>query len=66
MKHSLLVVDDEPGIVETLYHMLRRDYDVYTATSAAEAFEVMRRRRLKKTPRGGMNWCRREDEEMKG
>lgn len=41
MKHSLLVVDDEPGIVETVYHMLRLDYDVYTATSAAEAFEVM-------------------------
>ena len=34
-KHSLLVVDDEPGIVESLFHMLRRDYEVHAATSAS-------------------------------
>jgi len=40
-KHSVLVVDDEPGIVESLAHMLRRDYEVHAATSASEAFDVM-------------------------
>lgn len=40
-KHSLLVVDDEPGIVESVRYLLRRDYDVYTATSADEALDVL-------------------------
>jgi len=41
-KHSLLVVDDEPGIVESVYYLLRSDYKVYKATSADEALEVMK------------------------
>lgn len=40
-RHSLLIVDDEPGILESVKYLLEGDYDIYTATSAAEALKVM-------------------------
>jgi len=40
-KHKILVVDDEPRIVELLRRELGRIYRVFTATSGAEALQVM-------------------------
>lgn len=45
-KHCLLVVDDEPEICDSVYHLLRRRYEVVRANSAAEAVEVMRQREV--------------------
>ncbi|MFO0967327.1 MAG: diguanylate cyclase [Gemmataceae bacterium] len=41
---SLLVVDDEPYILSTLATLLKADYDVVTADSAAAAMDVFARR----------------------
>src|SRR5207249_3043226 len=40
-KHPILVVDDEPEILFSLRALLRRDFDVHTAESGAEALEVL-------------------------
>ena len=40
-KHNILVVDDEPRIVELLRRELGRTYRVFTATSGAEALQIM-------------------------
>ena len=40
-EHSLLVVDDELGVVESVYDLFRLDYDVYKAISAEQALQVM-------------------------
>lgn len=40
-KICLLVVDDEVEIGDSVYHLLRRDYDVLRATSAAQAVGLM-------------------------
>lgn len=40
-KHSILIVDDEPDVLFSLTALLRRDFQVYTATSGAEALEIM-------------------------
>lgn len=40
-KQKILVVDDEPRIVELLRRELGRIYRVFTATSGAEALEIM-------------------------
>ena len=42
-KHSILLVDDEPEILFSLRGLLRREYDLHTANSGAEALEVLRR-----------------------
>jgi DNA-binding NtrC family response regulator len=42
-KPSILVVDDEPEILFSLQALLRREFDVHTATGGAEALEVLRR-----------------------
>lgn len=39
----LLVVDDEPEVCDSVYHLLRRDYDVLRAGSADDAVELMAR-----------------------
>ena len=43
-KCSVLVVDDDPGIVSILMEQLEGDFDVLTASSAAEAREVLAQR----------------------
>ena len=42
MRHLLLLVDDEPAVLDSLYRILKRDTcDVLTATSAAEALRLL-------------------------
>ena len=40
-KHSILLVDDEPEILFSLRGLLRREFDLHTANSGAEALEVL-------------------------
>ena len=42
-KHPVLIVDDEPEILFSLRGLLRREYDLHTANSGAEALEVLRK-----------------------
>jgi response regulator RpfG family c-di-GMP phosphodiesterase len=42
-KHSILLVDDEPEVLYSLRGLLRRDYDVQTAESGAEALQLLQR-----------------------
>src|SRR5579871_534900 len=42
-KHSILLVDDEPEILFSLRGLLRRDFELHTAQSGAEALEVLHR-----------------------
>ena len=42
-KRPILVVDDEPDILHSLKGLLRRDFEVHTANSGAEAIEVLQR-----------------------
>src|SRR5258708_456513 len=42
-KHSILLVDDEPEILFSLRGLLRRECELHTATSGAEALEVLHR-----------------------
>ncbi len=41
-KHPILVVDDEPDILFSLRALLRRDFEVYTAESGAQALEILK------------------------
>src|SRR5205085_84981 len=41
-KCPILVVDDEADILFSLHALLRRDFEVYTAESGAQALEVLR------------------------
>ena len=43
VRHTLLVVDDEPDLVKSVQDLLRRDYRVLGATSARDGMDVMRR-----------------------
>lgn len=45
-KPAILVVDDEPDVVDSLVHLLRFDYKVFGATSAPEALEIFAREEL--------------------
>jgi DNA-binding NtrC family response regulator len=40
-KHPILVVDDEPEILFSLRALLRREFEVYTAGSGAEAIRLL-------------------------
>src|SRR5438132_4375097 len=42
-KHPILLVDDEPEILFSLRGLLRKEFDLHTATSGAEALEILRR-----------------------
>jgi DNA-binding NtrC family response regulator len=42
-KPPVLIVDDEPEILYSLRGLLRKDFDVHTATSAYEGLQVLRR-----------------------
>jgi signal transduction histidine kinase len=41
IRHTLLVVDDEPDVVKSVRDLLRLEYKVLTATSAAEGHKLM-------------------------
>jgi two-component system response regulator HupR/HoxA len=43
-KEILLIVDDQPEILNTLHHIFRRKYDVLTAESASLALKLIRDR----------------------
>lgn len=46
MSEKILVVEDEPTLLETLeYNLSRRDYEVFTAADGPTALEVARRER---------------------
>lgn len=45
-KAKLLFVDDEPQILVTLRALFRAKYEVYTATSGAEALEIIQREHI--------------------
>lgn len=42
-KHVLLVVDDEADLVDSIQHLLRREYHVLGATRAAEGLKIVER-----------------------
>jgi response regulator RpfG family c-di-GMP phosphodiesterase len=42
-KHPVLLVDDESEILFSLRGLLRKDFELYTAESGAEALEILRR-----------------------
>jgi signal transduction histidine kinase len=42
-KHSLLIVDDEPDLVQSVKDLLRREYHVLGATRASEGLEILER-----------------------
>ncbi len=39
--HAILIVDDEPDVLFSLTGLLRRDFQVYTATSGQDALDIM-------------------------
>ena len=41
-KHPILLVDDEPEILFSLQGLLRREFELYTAESGAQALEILR------------------------
>jgi signal transduction histidine kinase len=45
-KHCLLVVDDEPDLVQSVKDLLRFDYRVLTATRASEGLQIMQREKV--------------------
>ena len=45
-KPCLLVVDDEPDLVQSVKDLLRRDYNVLGATRASEGLQIMDRERV--------------------
>src|SRR5262245_33068139 len=40
-KHPILVVDDEPEILHSLFGLLRMEFDVHTAESGKEALDLL-------------------------
>ena len=40
-KYSLLVVDDESEILQSLYRLFRKDYEVHTAENAEQAMQIV-------------------------
>lgn len=40
-RHAVLVVDDEPDVVQSVKDLLRLDYTVYGATSAADGMKIL-------------------------
>src|SRR5438874_3419432 len=45
-KHCLLVVDDEPDLVQSVKDLLRFDYKVLIATRAVEGLQIMQREKV--------------------
>src|SRR5437763_16254491 len=46
LKHCLLVVDDEPDLVQSVKDLLRLDYRVLCATRAAEGLRIMEQEKV--------------------
>lgn len=44
-RHTLLIVDDEPDVLDSLRHLFHRSYNVRTANSAREGLELLQRER---------------------
>jgi DNA-binding NtrC family response regulator len=42
-KHCLLIVDDEPNVCDSVHDLLRREFRVLKAHSAAEGYQIMQR-----------------------
>jgi DNA-binding NtrC family response regulator len=42
-KHTLLVVDDEPDVCDSVHDLLRREFRVLKAKSAAEGMDILRK-----------------------
>jgi len=42
-KHSILIVDDEPDILQSLLGLLRREFELFTATSGEEALAILKK-----------------------
>ncbi|HSV33811.1 MAG TPA: response regulator [Pyrinomonadaceae bacterium] len=42
MSYKILIVDDEPANLRTLSRLFREDFEVFTATSGAEALELLK------------------------
>jgi signal transduction histidine kinase len=42
-RHTLLIVDDEPDVLDSLRHLFHRHYVVRTATSARDALELLQK-----------------------
>src|SRR5262245_32110295 len=42
-RHAVLLVDDEPEILFSLRGLLRKEFELYTAESGAEALTILRR-----------------------
>lgn len=40
-RHTILIVDDEPDVLESLFHLFHRTYRVLTAGKAADALELL-------------------------
>ena len=40
-RHAILVVDDEPDVVQSVKDLLRLDYTVHGATSAADGMKIL-------------------------
>ena len=45
-KHKILCIDDEQDIVDALYRMFRKDYEVFTATSGTEALHILKENKI--------------------
>src|SRR5205814_1772970 len=41
-KHTLLVIDDEPDVCDSVHDLLRREFNVLRAKNAEEGFKLMR------------------------
>lgn len=46
LKHSVLLVDDEPEILFSITGLLRREFDLHTAESATEALAILERQQI--------------------
>lgn len=45
-KHPILLVDDEPEILYSLQGLLRREFELFTAQSGAEALEILKQQSI--------------------
>ncbi|MEZ4704557.1 MAG: sigma-54 dependent transcriptional regulator [Bdellovibrionota bacterium] len=46
IKHPILIIDDDPGIVAALSLELEKEYTIHKSTSLKQAFEILNRHRI--------------------
>ncbi len=46
MKHKILCIDDEQDIVDALFRLFRKDYEVLTATSGQEGLDLLQQHKV--------------------